>query len=170
MVKEFEANHPGVKINFYEVGFTDYVQTMLDRFAAGDAPDIIDLPAVDEPAFEPYLESLDSYFQSDGNLTSRWIKDESYLVQNGHHYGLLLQNTGFVLYYNKSILAAHHLSVPTTLSELLSESKALTGNGNYGIGIPTAEDPNLFNGSRQSSLVWAELGRERQVEHHLKRG
>lgn len=146
MVKEFERDHPGVKINFYEVGYTSYVQTMLTRFAAGDPPDILDLPAVDEPEFalQSDLTNLDSDLKADGNLTAKWIRNESFLEQHGHYYGLLLQNSGFVLYYNKSILAAHHLSVPTTTSELLKEAKELTGNGQYGIALPTAEDPNLY--------------------------
>lgn len=147
MDTEFERAHPGVTIHFYELGFNNFIPSILERFAAGDPPDILQLPAGDEPTFgsKGYLANLNSYFAADNNLASHWIKAEAFEKQNGNYYGIIMQAFGGVLYYNPVQLAKYHISSPPkTLSQLLTDAKEATGSGNYGIAMVTASDLHLF--------------------------
>jgi ABC-type glycerol-3-phosphate transport system substrate-binding protein len=146
MVTQFEQAHKNVKIHFYEVTYDDYVQTITTRMAAGDPPDILVLPLTSYAQFAAGgdLTQLDSYLAKTDILSS-WSPLQKSLQVNGHYYNVLMQGAGFALFVNKSILAAQHLSIPTTVSSLLSECKQLTGGGNYGIAMPTAQDPSAFD-------------------------
>ena len=146
MVSEFEKAHKNVKIHFYEVTYDSYVQTITTRMAASDPPDILVLPLTSYAQFAAQgdLTPLDSYL-SKTDILSSWSPLQKSLQVNGHYYNVLMQGAGFALFVNKAILAAHHLSIPTTVPQLLSECKALTGGGNYGIAMPTAQDPSAFD-------------------------
>lgn len=146
MIAEFEKAHKNVKIHFYEVSYDNYVQTITTRMAAGDPPDVLVLPLTSYAQFAEQgdLTSLDSYL-SKTDILSKWTPLQKSLQVNGHYYNVLMQGAGFALFVNKAILAAHHLSVPATVPQLLSECKTLTGGGNYGIAMPTAQDPSAFD-------------------------
>ncbi|MFO7546150.1 MAG: ABC transporter substrate-binding protein, partial [Trueperaceae bacterium] len=45
LIEEFEAQHPGVEIEFSHEPFAGYNDKMIARFAAGNPPDILHLPA-----------------------------------------------------------------------------------------------------------------------------
>lgn len=146
MISQFEKAHPNVKIHFYEVTYDNYVQSITTRMAAGDPPDILVLPLTSYAQFaaQGNLTPLDSYLAKTDILSS-WSPLQKSLKVNGHYYNVLMQGAGFALFVNKQILAAHHLAIPTTVSQLLSECKAMTGGGNYGIAMPTAQDPSAFD-------------------------
>ena len=146
MISEFEKAHKNVKIHFYEVTYDSYVQTITTRMAASDPPDILVLPLTSYAQFAAQgdLTPLDSYL-SKTDILSSWSPLQKSLKVSGHYYNILMQGAGFALFVNKAILAAHHLSIPTTVPQLLSECKALTGGGNYGIAMPTAQDPSAFD-------------------------
>jgi multiple sugar transport system substrate-binding protein len=145
-VAQFEKSHPNVKINFYEVTYDNFIQQMTTELSANDAPDILPLPVANYAAFasDGFLTNLDSDLQGTDILSS-WTPGQKSMQVNGHYYGVLMQAAGYVLYANKQLLAAKHLSVPTTMTQLLADSKALTGNGTYGIAMPTAQDPNIVS-------------------------
>jgi multiple sugar transport system substrate-binding protein len=146
MISQFEKAHPNVKIHFYEVAYDNYVQTITTRMAAGDPPDILVLPLTSYAQFAAGgdLTPLDSYLAKTDVLSS-WSPLQKSLEVNGHYYNVLMQGAGFALFVNKAILAAHHLSIPTSVPQLLTECKALTGGGDYGIAMPTAQDPSAFD-------------------------
>lgn len=145
-VAQFEKSHPNVKINFYEVTYDNFIQQMTTELSANDAPDILPLPVADYASFasQGFLTDLDSDLKGTDILSS-WTPGQKSMQINGHYYGVLMQAAGYVLYANKQLLAAKHLSVPTTMAQLLADCKALTGNGSYGIAMPTAQDPNIVS-------------------------
>lgn len=146
MISQFEKAHKNVKIHFYEVTYDSYVQTITTRMAAGDPPDILELPLTSYAQFaaQGELTELDSDLAKTDILSS-WSPLQKSLQVNGHYYNVLMQGSGFALFVNKQILAQHHLAIPTTIPQLLSECKAMTGGGNYGIAMPTAQDPSAFD-------------------------
>jgi multiple sugar transport system substrate-binding protein len=146
MITEFEKAHKNVKVHFYEVTYDNYVQSITTRMAAGDPPDILVLPLTSYAQFAAQgdLTPLDSYL-SKTDILSSWTPLQKSLQVKGHYYNVLMQGAGFALFVNKQILAARHLSIPTTVPQLLSECKTLTGGGNYGIAMPTAQDPSAFD-------------------------
>ena len=146
MISQFEKAHKNVKIHFYEVAYDNYVQSITTRMAASDPPDILVLPLTSYAQFAASgdLTPLDSYL-STTDILSSWSPLQKSLQVNGHYYNVLMQGAGFALFVNKQIMAAHNLSIPTTVPQLLSECKQLTGGGNYGIAMPTAQDPSAFD-------------------------
>jgi multiple sugar transport system substrate-binding protein len=145
-VAEFEKSHPKVKIHFYEVTYDNFIQQMTTQISANKAPDILPLPVANYAAFASngFLANLDGDLKGT-DIPSSWTPGQKSLQINGHYYGVLAQAAGYVLYVNKKLLAAKHLSVPKTVPELLAAGKALTGDGNYGIAMPTAQDPNIVS-------------------------
>jgi multiple sugar transport system substrate-binding protein len=145
-VAEFEKAHPNVKINFYEVTYDNFIQQMTTELSANQAPDILPLPVANYAAFaaDGFLTNLNSDLKGTDILSS-WTPGQKSLEVNGNYYGVLMQAAGYVLYANKQLLAAKHLSAPTTVAQLIADCKALTGNGNYGIAMPTAQDPNIVS-------------------------
>src|SRR6185437_15889272 len=63
VIKEFEATHPGVHIEFTKVEPGAYAETMTTLFAGGSPPDIVHLAAFDYPKFaaNDWLENLDPF-------------------------------------------------------------------------------------------------------------
>ena len=146
MISQFEAAHNNVKVHFYEVPYDNYISTITTAFAANKPPDILVLPLTNYAKFASgnYLTSLDSYLQGT-DILSDWSPLQKSLQINGHYYNVLMQGASFALFVNKQIMSAHNLTVPTSVPQLLSECKQLTGGGNYGIAMPTAEDPSAFS-------------------------
>jgi multiple sugar transport system substrate-binding protein len=145
-VTQFEKAHPNVKINFYEVTYDNFIQQMTTELSANKAPDILPLPVANYASFasQGLLANLDSDLKGT-DIVSSWTPRQKDMQVDGHYYGVLMQAAGYVLYANKQLLAAQHLPVPTTVSQLIADSKKLTGGGNYGIAMPTAQDPNIVS-------------------------
>ncbi|HSG88526.1 MAG TPA: extracellular solute-binding protein, partial [Pseudomonadales bacterium] len=61
LIAEFEAQNPGVTIEFTHEPFASYNQTMVTRFAGGNPPDILHLPAANFMVYatEGWLAPLD---------------------------------------------------------------------------------------------------------------
>lgn len=146
MIKQFDAAHPGVKVHFYEVTYDNYMQTITTRMAAGDAPDILVLPLTNYGTFAAsgQMTNLNSYLAGTDILNS-WAPLQKSLKINGKYYNVLVQGASYVLYANQQILKAHHMAMPRTVAQLITDAKQLTGNGSYGIALPTAQDPNIPN-------------------------
>jgi multiple sugar transport system substrate-binding protein len=145
-VAEFERANPNVKINFYEVTYDNFIQQMTTELSANKAPDILPLPVANYAAFATngFLSNLDDDLKGT-DIISSWSPGQKSMQINGHYYGVLAQAAGYVLYVNKKLLAAKHVSVPTTVPQLIAASKKLTGDGTYGIAMPTAQDPNIVS-------------------------
>ena len=74
LIAEFEAQNPGVTINFSHEPFAGYNDKMVTRFAAGNPPDILHLPAANFMIYaqEGWLEPLDERLLRDRTLGARW--------------------------------------------------------------------------------------------------
>lgn len=128
VIGRFEADHPNVKINLYQVPFSGYVDTMITRFSGGNPPDIVHIPAANFYTFyrEGWLENLDGRFaQTDINET--WTPLQSAVQgDDGSNYGLLLMGYGQILYYNEKLLNEEGIAVPTNMEEFLDAARKLT--------------------------------------------
>lgn len=153
LIEQFERENPGVKINFNHIPFTNYVRTMITRFAAGEVPDIFHVPAADLMAFarEGWLENLDPYLATTDVLET-WSPLQEGLQYEGNNVAVLVLGYGFVLGYNQKMLDEAGVAVPTTVEELLEVAKAVTkdvdGDGlidQYGMSFPTVKHAGLYN-------------------------
>lgn len=142
IIKEFEATHPGVKIEFTKVEPAVYAETMTTMFASGSPPDIVHLPAFDYPKFaaNDWLENLDPYIKSAGLDLNGWA-GQARCKWKGQTVCIMNLYFGFFLAYNEELLSKAGVAVPKTTEEFLDAArkttKDLNGDGiidQYGTG------------------------------------
>ena len=146
-VKAFEASHPGVKINKYQIPFKDYIDRTTVRFASKRPPDIVQLPTRNFAAFaqQGWLMPLDD-LMAGTDIKQSYIPLQKEMEWEGKTQGVLLMAYGMVFFYNEKMLADAGVGVPKTPDELLKAIKATTdtAKGTFGWGATTAEHPNIF--------------------------
>ncbi|WP_438446628.1 ABC transporter substrate-binding protein [Gorillibacterium sp. sgz5001074] len=125
---EYEASHPGVKLEIETVGGgADYGAALKAKFAAGDAPDIFNNGGFAER--EVWMEHLE-------DLSGEpWVKDvvtvaKEPMTKDGKLYGMPLGIEGYGYVYNKDLFAKAGITdVPKTLSQLEEAAKKLQAAG-----------------------------------------
>lgn len=116
--REFEAEHPGVKVELISSSGGSGSRDKIRFALAGDLP--IDVTWIDVTEFSSFLDEgvlidLQPYFDADPD----W-REEEYFEQilagmrgsNGHLYGLPSTFNPYVMYVNKSLLAAEGIDMP----------------------------------------------------------
>jgi multiple sugar transport system substrate-binding protein len=146
-IAAFEASHPNVHINFYQVPFKEYIDKLTVRFASNNPPQIVQLPTRNLPSFasQGWLAPLDDMIaKTDIKATYTSMSEE--MVWDNHTVGLLLLAYGMMFYYNDQMLQDAGVKVPTTEAELLKAIQATTnaGKGQFGWGATTNEHPNVY--------------------------
>ena len=119
--------------------FNDYWTKIKTRMVAGDAPCILTTQAARAQELSGLLEPLDSYMEKAG------IKASDYnaammqgMTVDGHVLALPYDAEPDVLYYNRELFEKAGLAAPTTsytTAQFLSDAKALTGDGQYGVAV-----------------------------------
>ena len=142
--QKFEADHSGVTVDIQQIAFADYQQTITTRLAANQAADVIQLPSRYFPAFadQKFFASLDSQIAAT-DIAANWPAAQNLMKWNGEYEGVLVQNYGYVMYYNKTMLDAAGIAVPTTWDQFMAAAKTLTKGGVYGVAMDTKQDPNI---------------------------
>jgi multiple sugar transport system substrate-binding protein len=147
LIREFEATHPGATVDIQNTAFSSYIQTVTTLFTAGSPPDIVDvpLPTTTLPAWAAagFLVPIDQLLSST-DIPANWPPTQSAMTWGGKTYGVLLVSYGFVLFYNKSLLDAANVGVPTNVEQLLAAAKATTGDGRFGFAVTADSSPNFI--------------------------
>ena len=127
VIKEFEATHPGVKIEFTKVEQPVYADTMTTLFASGSPPDIVHLAAFDFPkiADNGWLEPLDVNIKASGLDLNGWAGQEK-CKWKGQTYCVMALYFGFFLAYNDALLQEAGAKVPTNYAEWLDAVRKTT--------------------------------------------
>lgn len=148
LIEEFEAQHPGVEIEFTHDPFAGYNDRMITRFAAGNTPDILHLPAANFMIYAQaeWLAPLDERMAaSDSPILDEWTPVQAGCEYLGETYCVIVLGYGYVLGWNQAAFEEAGLSGPPTSSaELIDYARQLTidrdGDGNidqYGFVFPT---------------------------------
>ncbi|MFD1957675.1 ABC transporter substrate-binding protein [Paenibacillus thailandensis] len=157
---EYEASHPGVKLDIQTVGGgSDYGAALQAKFAGGDEPDIFNVGGQSD---------LDNWIGSLEDLSNEpWASDvidvaKEPLTRDGKLYGQPMNIEGYGFIYNKDLFAKAGITeVPKTLSELEAAAEKLKAAGitpfvngyqelwvlgNHLLNVPFAhqEDPAAF--------------------------
>lgn len=148
MIRQFEESHPNVKINMTQIPFSQFTDTLITRYSAGDAPDITHIASrfFEQFASQGWFENLDPYFAED-NILEDWTSLQSSMLYEGKNEGLLIMGYGFVLYYNEQILEEAGAKVPTNVEELKDAIIKIEALGNPDIsafGVTTQQHSNAF--------------------------
>ncbi len=135
VIKEFEATHPGVKIEWTKVERGAYADTMTTLFAGGKPPDIVHLASFEFQKFADngWLDPLDGYIK-DAKLDMKGWAGQDTCVWNKHTVCTMMLYFGNIFAYNEELLKKEGLEVPKTYAEFLAAARKLTKDLN-GDGI-----------------------------------
>jgi multiple sugar transport system substrate-binding protein len=147
LIAAYEAEHPGVDIDFYQVPFDSFVAQQTTRFAAGDPPDVVHLPASNAVQFAArgWLAPLDAQLATT-DVAQTWSPLQEQMRWDGHTYGLLLLGYGYALFYNEQLLADAGVGVPTDPQQMLTAARAVSALSDdvFGFGATTVQNPDNY--------------------------
>lgn len=135
VIKEFEATHPGVKIEWTKVERGAYADTMTTLFAGGKPPDIVHLASFEFQKFAEngWLEPLDTYIKEAKLDLKGWAGQDT-CTWNKQTVCTMMLYFGYIFAYNEELLKKEGLDVPKTYAEFLAAARKLTKDIN-GDGI-----------------------------------
>jgi raffinose/stachyose/melibiose transport system substrate-binding protein len=128
LIKEYEKEHPNVKINVETVGGgADYSATLKAKFNSGDIPDIF---------FNGGFSELDLWIEHLEDMTDEpWVEHlvdaaKPPMTKDGRIYGMPVNLEGYGFLYNKDLFAQAGITeTPKTLDELRSAAQKLKDAG-----------------------------------------
>lgn len=140
LLDEFNAAHPDIVVSQEPQNWGEIYTKAPAALAAGNAPEL--LFAI--PDFTPILKDLGSVqpvedFVNEIDETHDFfdaaIAPYSY---DEHIWAVPLYNMAHSLWFRNSVFEEAGIEPPTTWTELRAAAEALTGDGRYGIGLPTS--------------------------------
>ncbi len=155
VIAGFNSSHPKIKVTSSPTPWDVLYSKLLPAFSAGKGPDLVGISSDQLPGYaqKHVIQPLDSLL-SGGDI------DKSTIVQSalaagayqGKQYGLPIEATPLMLYFNKKEFAAAGItSAPTTWDEWAADAKKLTLPGGlngapkqYGMAIGTNNTVELF--------------------------
>lgn len=154
VLKQFEADHPGVSIQYSVQSPKDYSERLVSACNRGQCPDLFRFHSTWTNFY--MLKGLLATVPSSVMSTSQFEQTFYPVVSNDlktstGYAGLPIMYDGLGLYVNKKILQASGKSVPTTWDELRSLGRELTIRGadgsiqRSGVAMGTANNVDHFS-------------------------
>lgn len=146
---EFNKSQSAVKVNVVWVA-GDYDSKLNAALLAGNGPDVFETTPMGERIFAGQVAPVDDLF---GDALSDFNPNNIKAVTvDGHIYGVPQSDGDGLLYYRKSMLAAAGITTPpTTMDELIADSKALTTADRKGLFIG---NDGCTSGNMPEIAVW----------------
>ncbi|MDT0435794.1 MULTISPECIES: extracellular solute-binding protein [Streptomyces] len=139
-IKEFEAQHPGVKVKFEEKGFEQIQKTAPMVLNSSDAPDLMEYnkgnATAGQLSRQGLLTDLSAEVKARGwdrklstavATTSRY--DTNGVMGSGAWYGVPDYAEYTMVFYNKDLFAKYGIARPTTFGELTAAMDAFVKKG-----------------------------------------
>ncbi|MET7682752.1 extracellular solute-binding protein [Streptomyces sp. NPDC005423] len=139
-IKEFEAQHPGVKVKFEEKGFEQIQKTAPMVLNSSDAPDLMEYNKGNATAgllskqglltdltAEATKRGWDKKIPSSVGTTSRY--DANGVMGSGKWYGVTDYGEYTMVYYNKELFKKYKIAEPKTLDELTAAMGQFAAKG-----------------------------------------
>ncbi|MFD7794635.1 ABC transporter substrate-binding protein [Streptomyces sp. NPDC059759] len=145
LVKEWNAAHPGIKVEYVQGSWDSVHDQLLTSFEGGEAPDIIHDASDDlaDFAYGGYLADLRGLLPArlKSGIPQRSWEAATF---DGGVYGVPFLQEPRVLVANSRLLKASGVRVPTpdrpwSWDEFRSVARKLTGKGTYGVAWPLKE-------------------------------
>lgn len=150
-IKQFEAAHPGVKVEFEEKGFEQIRQNASIILNSDDAPDVMEYNKGNATAGLLSKQGLLTDLTAEANergwaqmlgpsvqATSRY---ENGIMGSGNWYGVTNYGEYVMVYYNKDLFAKHNVAVPTTFEQFTAAMDAFVKAGVTPLSVGGAEYP-----------------------------
>ncbi|MFD5633868.1 extracellular solute-binding protein [Streptomyces sp. NPDC127077] len=139
-IKEFEAQHPGVKVKFEEKGFEQIQKTAPMVLNSNDAPDLMEYNKGNATAgllskqglltdltAEATARGWDKKLSAGVRTTSQY--DTNGVMGSGKWYGVTDYAEYTMVFYNKDLFKKYGIAEPTTYDELVSAMDAFVAKG-----------------------------------------
>ncbi|MEV6196064.1 extracellular solute-binding protein [Streptomyces sp. NPDC051920] len=139
-IKEFEAQHPGVKVKFEEKGFEQIQKTAPMVLNSNDAPDLMEYNKGNATAGllskqglltdltgEATARGWDKKLSAGVRTTSRY--DTNGVMGSGKWYGVPNYAEYTMVFYNKDLFKKYGIAEPDTYDELVSAMDAFVAKG-----------------------------------------
>ncbi|MFD4527922.1 ABC transporter substrate-binding protein [Streptomyces sp. NPDC058470] len=136
LVKEYEADHPGVKVEVSVYSWTDVDRKVSEMVAAGEAPDMAQIGAYADYAAKGQLYTADELLSIpvQANFALQ-LTDAG--EQERAQYGLPFASSTRLLFYNKTLFTQSGLTPPKTWDQLASDAEVLKAAGvKYPYALP----------------------------------
>ena len=133
--RAYETSHPGIKIEFQQADYGDFLQTILTSRVGGTSPDIYNIYSI----WAPQLASAGALATPPAEIQD-WIKSAygagtvGAATINGTLWGIPTELSVYELIYNKKILAeAGFTAPPATWTELHDMAAKITTKNDQGL-------------------------------------
>jgi raffinose/stachyose/melibiose transport system substrate-binding protein len=144
LIKQFEAKYPNITIKRSSKDFNNYGKTISLTMSSNTAPDIAEANVVMARSLVPagLIKPLNAYYQAYG-WAQRYPSSVLGLLQSangktfgeGNFWGQALGGNMVGVYYNKSMLSALGLTVPTTYAEFVNDLNIAKSKGKMPIQL-----------------------------------
>ena len=115
LVNQFNKSHPNITIKMSIMPWDVFYEKLLPAYAAGNGPDIVamDTQQLPQYATKNVFAPLTSYYSNAANDTSALVAGAvSGTKVNGTEYAVPANFAPLMLYWNKKLFAAAHISGP----------------------------------------------------------
>lgn len=151
-IKEFEAQHPGVKVKFEEKGFEQIQKTAPMVLNSSDAPDIMEYNKGNATAGllskQGLLTDLTAEAKTRGwdkkipaSVGTTDVYDTNGVMGSGKWYGVTDYGEYTMVYYNKALFQKYKIAEPKTFDELTAAMAQFTAKGITPLANAGAEYP-----------------------------
>jgi multiple sugar transport system substrate-binding protein len=133
LIETFEAENPGIEIQYNTADFGSYFTKLQTDFAAGNAPDVFELNYENFVTFASRgtLLPLDEHLAASSNISDGTFYPAALQAfsSDGVQYGLPITFSTVLLYYNKDMFDAAGVSYPDaswTWDDVIAAAERLT--------------------------------------------
>jgi multiple sugar transport system substrate-binding protein len=157
LVKKFNESQSKVTVNMEISPWDVFFQKLLPSIGAGKGPDLMGMDAAQLPQYATrgVLREMDSYYSDPANESDKLVKAAVDATSwQGKHYGVPMNFTTLLLYWNKKMFKDAGLNPdtpPKTWADFESAAKKLTKDTN-GDGKP--EQYGLALADHQTIAMW----------------
>jgi multiple sugar transport system substrate-binding protein len=159
---DFEAQNPGIKVNYQQQTYRDYRERLQAAIASGKGPDIFRFHASWVPMLKSELSEMPATVFTPSQFQQTFFPVASeQLLQSGKLYGVPLMYDGLALIYNKEVFNTANAQPPKTWAELRDLAQKLTIRENGKIrrgGIAIGNATNVDNFSDILGLLMLQNG------------
>jgi len=144
VIKNFEAKHPGVKVDLRVVGYGEYQASLASMIAGGQPPDVfLENQGGDTWAVAHAGEVLDltPYLDADGGKWRKEMYDyiPELLSWDGKPYCIAASLNNLQMMISRAALEKYGLEEPKTTDDLIAMAKTLKGKGVAPVAFATAD-------------------------------
>lgn len=157
LIPAFEAENPGIKVNAVSHEWAELHDKVLVSAQSNSLPDVARCDIAWLPEFQKIgiLTALDEEM-ADFAETSAQLLDSamSTTVVAGHNYALALNTNSKIVFYNKAMLDAAGVEVPTTMDQWIEAITKLSGENANGQQVWGWNEPALA-GWNICPFIWS---------------